>query len=74
MDACKRAARTFLQAFLGVFVGTGILSAIAADGAVDWPVIAKAGVAAAAAGLVAVVSYVQNLLEDKGKIPVIIEK
>lgn len=68
-DAFYRALRTFFQGFLGVLIGTGILSIIAADGAVDWSILMKAVVSAVAGGVIAIVSFIQNTLEDGGQIP-----
>lgn len=68
-DPIRRALRTFVQAFLGSLITSGVLSAVAADGVVDWSAVQKAAVAALAAAAVAVVTLVQNLLEDHGALP-----
>ena len=58
-DAVVRAARTFLQTAIGAFVASGVLT-----GPLDLDALESAGVAAAIAGLSALLSFVQNLLED----------
>jgi len=63
-DSVRRAARTFVQSFIGTLIGTGVLSAASVDGVVDWSAAGKAGVAGVAAGIVAVLSWLQNALED----------
>lgn len=68
-DPLRRALRTFVQAFLGSILTSGVLSATATDGVVDWSALEKAGVAALAAGFVAVLTFVQNLFEDKALMP-----
>ena len=57
-DAVIRAVRTFAQTAIGAFLATGALSSG------DWTVIQAAGVSAGIAGLTALLSFVQNLLED----------
>ena len=61
--AVIRAARTFLQTFLGVYLA-GITNSF--DGLADIGLFE----AAVSAGIVAVLSFLQNALEDTGKIPV----
>lgn len=73
-DSVVRASRTFLQAFLGVLISSGILSAIGENAIVDWSSLKKVGISAAGAGIVALVSYLQNALEDKDVIPEVIAK
>jgi hypothetical protein len=68
-DAFRRALRTFIQAFLGSLLASGILSGIAADGVVDLAIFEKAGVSALAAGVIAVLTWAQNALEDAAYIP-----
>lgn len=73
-DAVKRAARTFAQAFVGTIVASGVLSAVGDDGVIDFSdvsTLGKAAVAAVTAGLVAVVSFVQNALEDNTSFPTV---
>lgn len=72
-DALRRAIRTFVQTFLGSIATSGVLSAAATEGVVDWSVLKKVLLAACASGFVSLVSYVQNLLEDKGAIPAILK-
>lgn len=72
-DALRRAIRTFVQAFLGSIISSGVLSSIASDGVVDLSGIQKVGAAALAAGLIALVSWAQNALEDGGQIPALLK-
>lgn len=61
-DVASRAARTFLQAFLGVF-----LALTATTGISEVPTLGtlqKAGLAALWAGFVAVCALAQNVIED----------
>ena len=57
-EAVKRGLRTFLQAAVGVLVAAG-------TGYVD----VEVWKGAALAGGVALIAYVQNLLEDKSVVP-----
>lgn len=68
-DAVRRAIRTFAQSFLGAFAASGVLSAFAEAGVVDWTVLKKAGISALIAGIIALMSFIQNALEDSGAIP-----
>jgi hypothetical protein len=72
-DALRRAIRTFVQAFLGSIATSGILSAAATEGVVDYSVLKKLAMSAAASGFVSLFSFLQNLLEDKGAIPAILK-
>lgn len=68
-NALKRALRTFVQAFLGSVLTSGILSTVETDGVVDWSSLTKVGVSALAAGLIALVSWIHNALEDRDVVP-----
>lgn len=70
----KRALRTFFQAFIGVLLSSGILSALGENAVVDWPALKKVGLSALGAGIVAFVTWLQNFLEDKEVIPTVIPK
>lgn len=72
-DPIRRALRTFVQAFLGSLITSGVLSAASADGVVDWSAVKKAGIAALAAAIVAVFTFVQNWLEDSVGLPAILK-
>lgn len=72
-NALKRAIRTFVQAFLGSILTSGVLSAIAVDGIVDFKVIEKVGASALAAGLIALITYAMNALEDHQVIPALLK-
>jgi hypothetical protein len=69
--AVKRAWRTFAQAFVALYVVyllpflTDVMNWAEGGAFPDTSVLAKAGVAATAAGAVALVSYLQNYAEDK---------
>jgi hypothetical protein len=63
-DPIIRGVRTFLQAFLGVFVALSTSGAIGVDAAPDLEVLKRAAIAAAWAGLIALIAFVQNALED----------
>ncbi len=64
-DALRRASRTFLQAFLGTLIASGGFSAAQSEGVVDWSALTKVGISATVAGIIALVSWAQNALEDK---------
>jgi len=72
-NAVKRAIRTFFQTFLGTIISSGILSAASTSGVVDWSGLEKLAVSALSAGLVAVLSFTQNALEDSGTIPPVLK-
>ena len=63
-DAMIRGVRTFLQAFLGVFIALSTSGAMGIDSVPDLEVLKRATIAAGWAGVVAAVSFVQNALED----------
>lgn len=74
MDSFRRAVRTFFQAFVGVLLSSGILSAMSETAIVDWSALKKVGISALVAGVVALITWVQNFLEDKAVIPVVLPK
>ena len=63
-DAVIRGVRTFLQAFLGVFIALSTSGAMGIDSVPDLEVLKRATIAAGWAGVVAAVSFVQNALEN----------
>ena len=63
-DPLVRGIRTFLQAFLGVFIALSTSGAMGIDSVRDIEVLKRATIAAAWAGIVAVVSFAQNALEE----------
>ena len=63
-DAAVRGVRTFLQAFLGVFLALSTSGAMGLDAVPDIEVLKRAAIAAAWAGIVALVSFTQNALEE----------
>ena len=71
-DVLSRAARTFLQAFIGVFIALTATSGIAEVPSLD--TLQKAGLAALWAGFVALLSFAQNALEDAHFIPALFGK
>lgn len=79
-DTLKRTVRTFLQAFLGTFAALAIpaLNAIVtsagdANGfvAIDLNLLGNAAVAGIVAGVIALITFCQNLLEDSTGKPVV---
>lgn len=72
-NALKRAIRTFVQAFLGSILTSGVLSAIAVQGIVDYSVLKKVAASALAAGLIALITYAMNALEDHEIIPALLK-
>ena len=72
-DAIRRAVRTFVQAFLGALLTSGVFSAIQEDAVVDWSALKKVGISAAAAGIIALLSFVQNALEDHTNMPALLK-
>jgi hypothetical protein len=73
IDALRRAARTFLQGVVGVLVLLAVpalnqvIQAVASGGEVviDVDLWRSIGIAALAGGVIATISFVQNVLEDK---------
>ena len=63
-DALVRGLRTFLQAFLGVFLAISTSGMVGPDSLPDIDVLKRAAIAAGWAGVVALVSFTQNALED----------
>lgn len=80
-DALRRAIRTFLQAFIGTFIlvavpwATNIVTAIvkAEPYELNFDVLQSAGIAAVFAGAIALVSWIQNALEDTTGTPAILK-
>lgn len=72
-DALRRAARTFLQGFFGVLaliavpILNQIIQTVAGGGEVviDVNVWRSIGIAAVAGGVIALIAFLQNILEDK---------
>lgn len=63
-DPGVRALRTFLQALIGAFLATSVLQGIASDATIDGDALTRAGVSALAAGFIALLSFIQNALEE----------
>lgn len=72
--AVRRALRTAIQAFLGSILTSGILSGIEVEGFVDLAALQKVGVSALAAGIIAVITWAQNALEDNTGFPALLKK
>lgn len=74
-DALKRAARTFVQGAVGIFalaaIGplnaliTGVVSGGGSDVTIDLNLWRNIGLACLAGGVIALVSLLQNAVEDK---------
>jgi hypothetical protein len=73
-DPIRRALRTFIQSFVGALLASNVLSAVAEQGVVDWSALKKAATAAAFAAIVAVLTYVQNAVEDKAGTALLVPK
>jgi len=65
-SALIRAARTFVQAFLGALLTSGVLQAVVDTSSIDLSALQSAAISAAAAGVIALMSFTQNLLEEAG--------
>ena len=64
-DPIIRAIRTFIQSALGVIALQSVaLISDANDGVLDASLWQRAGVTAAVSGFVALVSYIQNVIEE----------
>lgn len=72
-DPVRRAIRGWLQTFLGSLITSGVLSSFEAEGVVDWAILKKALISAIVAGVVAVITLVQNLLEDTTSFPALLK-
>lgn len=72
-DPIRRAIRGWFQTFLGSIITSGVLSTFEAEGVVDWAVLKKALISAAVAGVVAVVTLIQNVLEDHTTMPALLK-
>lgn len=72
-DAVRRALRTFLQAFIGTFL-TMFLGVYLTPGVLpDVAVLQRIGIAAAVAGIIALLTFTQNWLEDNTKTPALLK-
>ena len=80
-DALRRAVRTFLQAFVGTFIllavpwMTNIVVAItnAQPYELNFDVLQSAGIAGTFSGMIALVAWIQNQLEEKTQMPAILK-
>ena len=63
-DASIRALRTFIQAVIGAFIATSVLTDVASSSTIDATALQRAGISALAAGIIALLSFVQNSLES----------
>jgi len=68
-DAAIRAVRTFVQAAIGTVLASGVVSGIVDSSTVDVSALQRVGVAAVAAGVIAVLSFIQNVIEDNTSVP-----
>ena len=78
-DTLIRAARTFFQGFVGVLVlcavgplnelVTGVVSGDGYDAKIDLNLWRNIALACIAGGVIALIAFAQNMLEDKGMIP-----
>lgn len=76
-DFLRRALRTFLQTWTGLFLGLWAASGLAGDDAAldasDLSTVYRLGISAALASIPALVSFVQNALEDHTRVPAILK-
>lgn len=72
-DALRRSIRTFVQAFAGSLLTSNALSVINTNGVVDWDVLEKVVISAVAAGVIAVLTFVVNFLEDNTRFPALLK-
>lgn len=72
-DALRRGIRTALLAFIGTILSSGVFSAIATAGVVDWSALKKVGISAVAASIIGLLTWAVNALEDKGTIPALLK-
>lgn len=72
--ALRRAVRTFFQGFIGVLAGSTVLTLIASKGTIDVDALQTVLISAVGGGLIALVAYIQNALEDKTGTDLIVKK
>jgi hypothetical protein len=82
-DALRRGVRTFVQGFIGILaisaipVLNGIVTAVVAGGGndveIDLNIWRNILLAAIAGGVIALIAWAQNALEDKEKIPTLLK-
>lgn len=72
------AIRTYLQSVIGIFLGlwgiSGLSDTSKVHGAASLNVLVKLILSALIGGLPALLAYVQNALENSGKIPALLKK
>ena len=68
--AARRAARTFIQTFLAVVIAAPAFHALG-SGTVDWSALKTLAVSATGAGIVALVSFLYNAIEQATGVEVI---
>jgi len=72
-DALRRAVRTFIQSFIGVGM-TMFLASYTTPGVLPGiEVMQRIGIAAATAGVISVLTFVQNALEDNTSTPALLK-
>jgi len=67
-DALRRGIRTFLQAFIGTLLSMFGLVYLTPGVLPDAAILQRILIAASVAGLIALLSWLQNFLEDRGSI------
>jgi len=75
-DWLRRAARSFLQGAVGVFIflALPVLQNMAGGNVeIDWAFWRMVGIASVAGGVIALVTAIQNLLEDKAGMPAVLK-
>lgn len=63
-DASIRALRTFVQSLIGAFLATSVMNSMVSNSTIDADALQRAGISALAAATIAVLSFIQNTLED----------
>jgi hypothetical protein len=75
-DSVRRAIRTFIQAFIGVILTQAVAIAIDAQKGeyvldIEW--IKRVGISALVAGVIALLTFIQNALEDNTSMPAVLK-
>ncbi len=71
-DALRRSLRTFLQSFTGIFLAA-VTTPQLTNAVPGLSTLRAAAVSAAWGGLVSVLSWIQNSLEDAGTVPAVLK-
>ncbi|HAM57619.1 MAG TPA: hypothetical protein DCQ64_20280 [Candidatus Rokubacteria bacterium] len=72
-DALKRATRTFVQSFVGTLLATWMALNLSPGTLPDTDTAKRVLIAATVAGVIALLSWTQNALEDAGAVPKVLK-